>query len=126
MIPPNNLLNYGYAILRAVTARALVGSGMLPTIGIFHKNKYNAYCLADDIMEPYRPYVDLVVQQIIQSTDEYEELSTEIKKELLAIPAMDVTIEGKTRPLMIAMSRTTNSLYECFPGKSRKLIYPTL
>ena len=77
-------------------------------------------------MEPYRPYVDLVVQQIIQSTDEYEELSTEIKKELLAIPAMDVTIEGKTRSLMIAMSRTTNSLYECFAGKSRKLIYPTL
>ena len=55
--PPNNLLNYGYAILRAVVARALVSSGLLPTLGIHHHNKYNAYCLADDIMEPYRPYV---------------------------------------------------------------------
>lgn len=60
-IPPNNLLNYGYAILRAVIARSLVASGLLPTLGIFHRNKYNAYCLADDIMEPYRPFVDKLV-----------------------------------------------------------------
>ena len=59
--PPNNLLNYCYAILRAVVARALVASGLLPTLGIHHRNKYNAYCLADDIMEPYRPFVDKLV-----------------------------------------------------------------
>src|SRR5699024_3498704 len=60
-IPPNNLLNYGYAILRAIAARAIVSSGMLPSIGIFHANKYNAFCLADDVMEPYRPFVDNLV-----------------------------------------------------------------
>lgn len=61
---PNNLLNYGYAILRAVIARALVASGLLPTLGIHHHNRYNAYCLADDIMEPYRPYIDKLVLDI--------------------------------------------------------------
>lgn len=66
-LPPNNLLNYGYAILRAVVARSLVGSGLLPTLGIHHHNRYNAYCLADDIMEPYRPFVDKLVLEI---TDE--------------------------------------------------------
>lgn len=64
-VPPNNLLNYGYAILRAVVARSLVGSGLLPTLGIHHHNRYNAYCLADDIMEPYRPFVDKMVIEIV-------------------------------------------------------------
>ncbi len=123
-IPPNNLLNYGYAILRAVTARALVSSGMLPSVGIFHRNKYNAFCLADDIMEPYRPFVDLLVMELIQSGCDYTELNTSIKSQLLQIPNMDVVIDSKKSPLMNAMSRTTNSLYECFAGSSRKLLYP--
>lgn len=123
-IPPNNLLNYGYAILRAITARAIVSSGMLPTLGIFHRNKYNAYCLADDIMEPYRPFVDLIVCHIIETVDAYEELTIDIKKQLLSIATIDVSIDGKKSPLMVAMSRTTNSLYECFTGKSRKILYP--
>jgi CRISPR-associated protein Cas1 len=123
-IPPNNLLNYGYAILRAITARAIVSSGMLPTLGIFHRNKYNAYCLADDIMEPYRPYVDLIVSHIMETEDSYEELTIDIKKKLLSIATIDVFIDGKNSPLMVAMSRTTNSLHECFEGKSRKILYP--
>jgi CRISPR-associated protein Cas1 len=123
-IPPNNLLNYGYAILRAVIARALVSSGMLPGVGIWHRNKYNAYCLADDIMEPYRPYVDLVVSHIVETNEEYAELTTDLKKELLAIPALDVKIDGQKSPLMVAASRTTTSLFECFAGISRKIIYP--
>ncbi|SNS16426.1 CRISP-associated protein Cas1 [Belliella buryatensis] len=123
-IPPNNLLNYGYAILRAVIARALVSSGMLPGVGIWHRNKYNAYCLADDIMEPYRPYVDLVVSHIVETQDDYSELTTELKKELLSIPALDVKIDGQKSPLMVAASRTTSSLFECFAGISRKIIYP--
>ncbi|MBV7270646.1 type II CRISPR-associated endonuclease Cas1 [Winogradskyella luteola] len=122
--PPNNLLNYGYAILRAITARALIGSGMLPTVGIFHRNKYNAFCLADDIMEPYRIYVDVLVNEIIQSGDSYHDLDTELKTQLLQLPVMDVNIDGKKSPLMVAMSRTTNSLHECFMGISRKLLYP--
>ncbi len=121
---PNNLLNYGYAILRAVTARALVSSGMLPSVGIFHRNKYNAFCLADDIMEPYRPYVDKLVGELVDSGEHTAELNTQLKSVLLAIPAMDVIIEGKKSPLMNAMSRTTNSLFECFEGSSRKLLYP--
>ncbi len=123
-IPPNNLLNYGYAILRAVTARALIGSGMLPGVGIFHKNKYNAFCLADDIMEPYRIYVDGLVYEIVESGEKIEELNTFLKGKLLKIPAMDVVIDDKMSPLMVAMSRTTNSLQECFSGLSRKILYP--
>lgn len=125
-LAPNNLLNYGYAILRAVTARALVSSGMLPSVGIFHRNKYNAFCLADDLMEPYRPFVDAVVYDLVATGCQIEELNTQLKAELLGIPAMDVVIDGKKSPLMNAMSRTTNSLYECFKGSSRKLLYPEL
>lgn len=125
-VPPNNLLNYGYAILRAVTARALVSSGLLPSVGIFHRNKYNAFCLADDIMEPYRPFVDKLVYDIVESGCNLEELNTNIKSNLLMIPAMDVLIDGKQSPLMNAMSRTTSSLYECFEGSRRKILYPEL
>jgi CRISPR-associated protein Cas1 len=123
-MPPNNLLNYGYAILRALVARALVSSGMLPTVGIWHRNKYNAYCLADDVMEPYRPFVDLIVSHIVETEDDISELTTDIKTQLLNIAAIDVTIDGKKSPLMVAASRTTSSLYECFAGFSRKIIYP--
>lgn len=125
-IPPNNLLNYGYAILRAIAARAIISSGMLPSIGIFHHNKYNAFCLADDIMEPYRPYVDILVYDLVESGNEIDILSTTIKAKLLNLAAMDVIIDGKKSPLMIAMSRTTNSLYSCFEGSNRKLLYPKL
>lgn len=125
-MPPNNLLNYGYAILRAITARALISSGMLPSVGIFHSNKYNAFCLADDIMEPYRPFVDSLVYDIVSSGLDYEELTTEIKSKLLTLPAMDVVIDKKKSPLMIAISRTTSSLHSCFEGSSRKILYPKL
>ena len=122
--PPNHLLNYGYAILRAITARALVSSGMLPSVGIFHKNKYNAYCLADDIMEPYRVYVDVLVNDIVCSGEPYDDITTSLKMSLLQLSAMDVIIDGNNSPLMVAMSRTTNSLYECFAGISRRVLYP--
>jgi len=124
--PPNNLLNYGYAILRAITARSLVGSGLLPTLGIHHTNKYNAYCLADDIMEPYRPYVDQIVLRIVKSGKDYTGLDTDLKRELLCIPATDVMIEEERSPLMIAMQRTTASLAKCFEGTARKIAYPEL
>lgn len=124
-IPPNNLLNYGYAILRAVVARALVSTGLLPSLGIFHKSKYNAYCLADDIMEPYRPYVDNLVCEMIDDGDDIHTLSREIKSKLLNIPVLDVNIEGVRRPLMNAVTQTTASLYNCFSGKLRKIKYPS-
>ena len=123
---PNNLLNYGYAILRAVIARSLVCSGLLPTLGIHHHNRYNAYCLADDIMEPYRPYVDELVMRIIWNHADYAVLTRELKAQLLTIPTLDVVINGKRSPLMIAASTTTASLAKCFNGEQRRIIYPTM
>ena len=122
--PPNNLLNYGYAILRAVVARSLVSSGLLPTLGIFHKNQYNAYCLADDIMEPYRPFVDKVVVSIVRMNGKFLELTSSMKKDLLSVPAMDVVINEEKSPLMVAIQKTTASLTKCFEGKQRKILYP--
>lgn len=122
---PNALLNYGYAILRAVIARALVGSGMLPTLGIHHHNRYNAYCLADDIMEPYRPYVDrLVVETMAVCCD--VEVTTAIKSRLLTVPTLEVHINEQRSPLMVAASQTTASLARCFSGESRRVAYPEM
>lgn len=122
--PPNNLLNYGYAILRATVARSLVASGLLPTLGIHHHNKYNAYCLADDIMEPYRPFVDDLIATFIEDGEDFTELTPSIKKQLLTIPAIDIFIDGERSPLMVGLQRTTASLAKCFAGEVRKIIYP--
>lgn len=124
-LPPNNLLNYGYAILRAVVARALVTSGMLPTLGIHHHNRYNAYCLADDIMEPYRPYVDELVFALIAEADgSVPELTRDVKARLLSIPTIEVVVGGRRSPLMVAVTQTTASLCKCFSGELRRISYP--
>ena len=125
-VPPNNLLNYGYAILRAVVARSLVGSGLLPTLGIHHHNRYNAFCLADDIMEPYRPYVDKLVAEIVDSGADISHLTTELKGKLLASPVLDVVINGRRSPLMVGVGMTTASLYKCYSGEIRKIAYPMM
>ena len=125
-IPPNNLLNYGYAILRAVVARGLVTSGLLPTLGIHHHNRYNAYCLADDIMEPYRPFVDKLVFELYSQYGETVSLTKELKASLLSIPTLEVRIGGKRSPLMVAVGQTTASLYKCFSGELRRIVYPEL
>lgn len=124
-IPPNNLLNYGYAILRAVVARSLVASGLLPTFGIHHRNKYNAYCLADDIMEPYRPFVDKIVCDIISENSNIGEITQDIKFKLLNIPVLDVVIEDQQSPLMVAVGKTSASLYKCYEGSLRRMKYPS-
>lgn len=123
---PNSLFNYGYAILRAIVARALVSSGLLPTLGIFHHNRYNAYCLADDIMEPYRPFVDQLVMGMLPLWPESTEINTEMKKHLLQIPVLDILINGKRSPLMVGVSQTTASLSKCFSGELRKIVYPEM
>ena len=122
--PPNNLLNYGYAILRAVVARSLVASGLLPTLGIHHHNRYNAYCLADDIMEPYRPFVDKLVVELTDSGEDIQELTKSLKTKLLSIPVLDVIINDQRSPLMIAVGITTASLAKCYLGEVRKIVYP--
>jgi len=125
-VPPNNLLNYGYALLRAIIARALVGSGMLPTLGIHHRNRYNAYCLADDIMEPYRPFVDKKILEIISKSKDYTLITHEIKVELLKLATEDVIINGQKSPLQVAATITTASLYKCFSGELKKIVYPDI
>jgi CRISPR-associated protein Cas1 len=124
-VPPNNLLNYGYAVLRAVVARSLVASGLLPTLGIHHRNKYNAYCLADDVMEPYRPFVDRLVFEIVAENENIDEITQPMKTRLLGIPILDVMINGQRSPLMVAVGQTTASLYHCFSGEIRKIKYPS-
>lgn len=122
---PNNFLNYGYAILRAATARALSGSGLLNTLGIHHKSKYNAFALADDIMEPFRPLIDEKVFEIIQNYDE-QELNTKIKSELLQVLTRTVYFKDEKSPLMVALQKTASSLQQCFMGTRKKIKYPKL
>lgn len=125
-VSPNNYLNYGYALLRATMARSIVGAGLLPTLGIHHRNRYNAYCLADDLMEPYRPYVDRIVCDIIQEHGINEDIPKAIKEILLKTPVMDVVLDGEKSPLMNATQRTAVSLVKCFTGNQRKILYPEL
>ena len=121
----NGLLDYGYAILRAIVARALVGAGLIPTLGIHHHNRYNAYCLADDIMEPYRPYVDKLVLDIL-AEDSCATISQSVKTKLLGLPVTEVVINEHRSPLMLAVSQTVSSLVKCYRGESRRLIYPEM
>tara|TARA_R110002049_G_scaffold28906_14_gene98422 strand:+ start:1757 stop:2641 length:885 start_codon:yes stop_codon:yes gene_type:complete len=122
---PNNFLNYGYAILRAATARALSGSGLLNTLGIHHKNKYNAFTLADDIMEPYRPLVDEVVYNLMQNNTE-QKLNTVLKSELLAVLTQTVYFKEEKSPLMVALQKTASSLQQCYTGERKKIKYANL
>lgn len=122
---PNNFLNYGYAILRAATARALSGSGLLNTLGIHHKSKYNAFALADDIMEPFRPLVDEKVFEIIEQYEE-QDLNTKIKADLLQILTRTVYFEDEKSPLMVALQKTASSLQQCYTGERKKIKYPKL
>jgi CRISPR-associated protein Cas1 len=123
---PNNLLNYGYAILRGVIARALVSSGLLPTLGYHHHNKYNAYCLADDVIEPYRPYVDQLVLELIRNEENFDELTPDLKKKLLMISSMDIKIKNQSRPLMLAVQQTVSSLYKCYERSEKIIIFPEM
>lgn len=125
-LPPNHLLNYGYIVLRAAIARGLSGSGLLPTLGIHHHNKYNSFCLADDIMEPYRPFVDRQVYEIVQKGEEIEDITTQLKLSLINTLSADVVIDKMRRPLMVAVSSTTASLARCFSGQQRNILYPQL
>lgn len=121
-IPPNDLLNYGYSILRAVTARALLGSGLLPNLGLFHKSRYNAFPLADDVMEPYRPYVDQIVFSLYRQG--ITGLNKDSKSAILHLLSCDVKIGKVQRPLQIALTITTASLVKYLAGETKKLTLP--
>ena len=118
----NALLNYGYAILRAATARALVSSGLLPAIGIFHHNRSNAFPLADDVMEPYRPYVDEIVYDMALQAK--LDLTKDVKAELINVLYADTQFSRVTRPLCVGLTLTTASLSKCFAKEQTKLSLP--
>ena len=124
-VPPNNLLNYGYTILRAAVARAVVGSGLYPAFGVFHRNRYNAFPLADDVMEPYRPFVDEIVYHLYYD-GAVTELNNDSKGKLLRVLFADVKMGKVTRPLENALSLTTASLLKVFKGDTDKLSLPVL
>ena len=121
---PNQFFNFGYAVLRSIVARSLVETGLLPVMGIFHRNKYNPYCLADDVMEPYRPFVDMLVVQWLEQHPDTEELTKDFKAYMLRIATKDVKIDGKIRPLMVAVKVTATSLFKCYSGEKRQIAYP--
>lgn len=121
---PNCFLNFGYAILRSIIARALVETGLLLVIGIFHRNKYNPFCLADDIMEPYRPFIDTMVMDWCDAYPDQTELTKEFRYHILQAATMDVGMGGATRPLIVAAKTTSTSLYKCFCGEQRSIAYP--
>ena len=123
---PNNLLNYGYMVMRAAVARAICSAGLLPTLGIHHRNKYNAYCLADDLIEPFRGFVDRKVRTICQEREEIEELTQEIKAQLLEILYDEVEIGGFSGPLMVGLHRTAASLQRCFAGQQKQIDLPKI
>lgn len=124
-LPPNNMLNYGYAILRAAVARALIGTGLYPAFGVFHRNRYNAFPLADDVMEPYRPFVDEVVYHLYYD-EAVKELDNPSKGKLLRLLFSDVKIGKVTRPLENALSITTASLLKYLKGETDKLSLPMI
>ena len=124
-LPPNNLLNYGYTILRAAVARALIGSGLYPAFGVFHRNRYNAFPLADDVMEPYRPFVDEIVYHLYYDGAACE-LDNQVKGRLLRVLFSDVKMGRVTRPLENALSLTTASLLKVFKGETDKLSLPMI
>jgi len=124
--PPNNLLNYGYMVVRAAVARAICSAGLLPSVGLHHKNKYNAFCLADDVIEPFRGFVEVKVKEIVQSGEDYEELTQAIKARLLEVLYEEVEIAGFKGPLMVGLHRTAASLQRCFAGEQREIDLPNV
>ena len=118
----NALLNYGYAVLRAAVARAIVAAGLLPSLGLKHSNRSNAFALADDLMEPLRPLVDWHVRRLYRHN--HVELGREAKAELLAMLAGEVWLGAETGPLMVSLHRYVASLVKCFRGEARTLNVP--
>ncbi|PKK89905.1 MAG: type II CRISPR-associated endonuclease Cas1 [Candidatus Wallbacteria bacterium HGW-Wallbacteria-1] len=122
----NRLLNYGYAVLRATMTRAICGTGLHPSLGLHHHNKYDAFRLANDLMEPYRTVIDKIVCNWMQNTPENTEVSKEWKSFFFDQMANPLTIENEKRCLMDCCTRTSFSLVQCLSGKATKLLFPKI
>jgi len=121
----NSLLNYGYSIIRAMTARAVCGAGLHPTLGLFHSNQYNALCLADDLMEPFRPWVDLVVYEMFTEQTDLE-INKSTKQRLLNMLSQSVDYNKKIMPLMVSCHYLMANLKRCYTKETKKLFYPVM
>ena len=120
----NSMLNYGYAVLRAATARAIFASGLHPAIGIFHSNQENAFCLVDDLMEPFRPLVDFLVKKIAEENGELEELTPEIKKSLTKILSLDLSTSAGTTPINNCLTKLCQSFVRSLENQEANLDFP--
>ncbi|NLX13198.1 MAG: type II CRISPR-associated endonuclease Cas1 [Phycisphaerales bacterium] len=118
----NALLNYGYAILRAAVARALVAAGLHPALGLHHSNRANAFCLADDLVEPIRPLADARVRELAEWGK--NALDQSVKAQLLQLLVAEVRTDGQTGPLMVGLHRTVSSLVQCYRGTEKRLLFP--
>jgi len=125
-LPPNNMLNYGYMVMRAAVARALCSAGLLPSLGIHHRNRYNAFCLADDLLEPFRGFVESKVRDIYADIGPVDELEQSTKAKLLEVLHEEVNVAGFKGPLMVGLHRTMASLQRCFAGEQKFIDLPKL
>lgn len=123
---PNNMLNYGYMVMRAAVARALCSAGLLPTLGIHHRSRYNAFCLADDLIEPFRGFVEAKVREVYVGGDFSGELDQGTKARLLEVLYEGVVIGGRKGPLMVGLHRTAASLHRCFCGEQKHIDLPEI
>lgn len=124
--PPNNMLNYGYMVMRAAVARALCSAGLLPSLGIHHRNRYNAFCLADDLVETFRGFVESKVRDYYFSSGPIDHLDQPTKAKLLEVLYDEVNIGGFKGPLMVGLHRTMASLQRCFAGEQKHLDLPVI
>ncbi len=118
----NSMLNYGYAIVRAALARSVVAAGLQPSLGLMHSNRSNAFCLVDDLIEPFRPMVDFQVRELYRQG--YTELTSECRKQLLLLLAIPMRLCKETGPSGVMFHRYINSLVRCMDGKEKKLGIP--
>lgn len=127
----NSLLNYGYAIIRAATARSLVSAGLQPALGVFHHRRNNPFCLADDVMEPLRPLVDTTIADILKddnqassSSPRSSSLTSQHRQKLLSLLTHTVSINGQTGPLMATLPKYINHFYRVLTKEQSRLEWP--
>lgn len=118
----NAMLNYGYTIVRSAVARAVVAAGLHPSIGIHHSNQYNDMCLIDDLLEPFRPLVDLTVARLVAAGT--VEVTLEVKRQLAGLTAIDMATELGTTPLGTCLERLAVSLAQAYESGTPQLSLP--
>lgn len=122
----NVLLNYGYAVMRAAVARAIVATGLHPSLGLHHHNQYNSFCLADDLMEPLRPIVDIKIYEILKNCQTIPELTKETKRSLLEILSSACSIDNRQLPFMVSLHYYAASIRKVVCGEEKRVEFPEI